>query len=186
MLFSSLPFLYYFLPVTLILYGLVPKKGKNFILLMTSLFFYGWGEPKTILLMILSITVGYFVGIKIEQNLGIKVAKRWLIVSVIFNLGMLGLFKYADFFISKYCFSRMGLLIRSSFYLPDNKKDLHPHITYKDESQRLRVTTLLHRQLALPALFTTPVLCGVHLQNSRAKQPFHFCTFRFPFIVLAK
>lgn len=100
MLFSSLPFLYYFLPVTLILYGLVPKKGKNFILLMTSLFFYGWGEPKTILLMILSITVGYFVGIKIEQNLGTKVAKRWLIVSVIFNLGMLGLFKYADFFIS--------------------------------------------------------------------------------------
>ena len=100
MLFSSLPFLYYFLPITLILYWLVPKSGKNLILLLTSLFFYGWGEPKTILLMLLSITVGYFVGIKIEQNHGTKAAKRWLIASVIFNLGMLGLFKYADFFIS--------------------------------------------------------------------------------------
>ena len=100
MLFSSLPFLYYFLPITLILYWLAPKNGKNLILLLTSLFFYGWGEPKTILLMILSITVGYFVGIKIEQNHGTKAAKRWLIASVIFNLGMLGLFKYADFFIS--------------------------------------------------------------------------------------
>ena len=59
MLFSSIPFLYYFLPLTFILYFLVPKSGKNAVLLIASLVFYGWGEPQYVFLMIASIIVGY-------------------------------------------------------------------------------------------------------------------------------
>lgn len=67
MLFSSVPFLYYFLPVVLILYFLVPKQLRNRVLLLSSLFFYAWGELKYIILMIVSILLGYLFGILIER-----------------------------------------------------------------------------------------------------------------------
>lgn len=99
MLFSSITFLYYFLPLVLILYFSVPKKLKNWVLLFSSLIFYGWGEPKYILLMALSIVVHYILGILIEKHSETKKAKFWLIFSVCFSLGLLGYFKYANFFI---------------------------------------------------------------------------------------
>lgn len=98
MLFSSIPFLYYFLPVVLILYFIVPKKLKNTVLLITSLVFYGWGEPKYVILMIASILIGYVSGLLIEA-FSQKTAKIILGISVAINLGFLGYFKYADFFI---------------------------------------------------------------------------------------
>ena len=63
MLFSSIPFLYYFLPCVLLLYFAVPAQKKNVILLLSSLVFYAWGEPRLVLLMLLTITVGYILGI---------------------------------------------------------------------------------------------------------------------------
>ena len=68
MLFSSISFLYYFLPCVLVLYFLVPRHFKNIILLMASLFFYGWGEPRLVFLMLITIAVGYIFGVFTEKH----------------------------------------------------------------------------------------------------------------------
>ena len=102
MLFSSIPFLYYFLPSVLILYFIVPKKLKNTVLMLSSLVFYGWGEPKYVVLMIASIVIGYFSGILIEAFSQKKLSKVFLGISVAVNLGFLAYFKYADFFIENF------------------------------------------------------------------------------------
>lgn len=70
MLFSSIPFLYYFLPCVLILYFVVPKCLKNAVLLLSSLVFYAWGEPKYVLLMAVSITLGYVFGLLMRGMAG--------------------------------------------------------------------------------------------------------------------
>ncbi len=124
MLFSSIPFLYYFLPSVLILYFIVPKKLKNTVLMLSSLVFYGWGEPKYVVLMIASIVIGYFSGILIEAFSQKKLSKVFLGVSVIVNLGFLAYFKYADFFIENFnavtglsvSLLRIALPIGISFY----------------------------------------------------------------------
>ncbi len=100
MLFSSIPFLYYFLPVVMGLYFLVPRKGKNAVLLLSSLVFYGWGEPKLLFLMLFTILLFYLCGLMIGMAGGRK--KFWLTVSVVVSLALLGLFKYADFFIGSF------------------------------------------------------------------------------------
>ena len=100
MLFSSVPFLFYFLPAALILYFLVPGRFKNFILLLASLFFYAWGEPKYVLLMLVSIVQGYLFGLLVEKHRGEKASKLFLTLSILVSLGLLGYFKYADFFLS--------------------------------------------------------------------------------------
>lgn len=112
MLFSSLTFLYQFLPLVLLLYFIVPFRYKNFLLLLASLLFYGWSEPIYILLMLLSILVGFISGIAIEKAKSEKQAKIILILAVVFDLGMLGLFKYTDFFLSN-----INQITHSSFKL---------------------------------------------------------------------
>ena len=99
MLFSSIPFLFYFLPVVLILYFLVPQKLKNAVLLVFSLVFYAWGEPKYIFLMAATIGLFYGCGLAIGKSRTKALKKLWLTVSVVISLGLLGLFKYADFFL---------------------------------------------------------------------------------------
>ena len=99
MLFSSITFLYCFLPVVLFLYYLLPGFLKNPWLLLASLFFYGWGEPKYIVFMLVSILAGYILGLCIEKYQDTKQAKLFLICSLFISLGMLGYFKYANFFI---------------------------------------------------------------------------------------
>lgn len=102
MLFSSIPFLYYFLPCVLLLYFLTPKKLKNAVLLLSSLVFYAWGEPIYVLLMISSVVSGYILGLLIEKFREKRLGKVFLIVSVVISLGLLGYFKYADFFIANF------------------------------------------------------------------------------------
>ncbi len=102
MLFSSIPFLYYFLPCVIILYLIVPKKLKNAVLLVSSLFFYWWGEPKYVVLMVFDIVLGYVCGLFIEKFRGKTVSKVFLILSVIISIGLLGYFKYADFMIENF------------------------------------------------------------------------------------
>ena len=99
MIFSGIPFLYYFLPVVLLLYMIAPKILKNSVLLIASLFFYAWGEPKIVLIMIASILVGYISGLVIEAIRHKKAAKPVLIVAVGLQLGCLVYYKYMDFFI---------------------------------------------------------------------------------------
>ena len=100
MVFSSLIFIFRFLPVFLIVYFITPKKYKNFTLLIFSLIFYTFGEPRYFPLMIASILVDYFVSIKIEKNYDNRNKCRLLLlISIIFNIGMLFFFKYYNFFI---------------------------------------------------------------------------------------
>ncbi len=102
MLFSSIPFLFYFLPIVILLYFAVPKKLKNLVLLLSSLFFYGWGEPRFLVFMLISIIQGYVFGLLIEKHQGTKRSKVFLTASVVFSLGLLGYCKYADFFIENF------------------------------------------------------------------------------------
>ena len=95
MIFSSLTFLLIFLPITLLLYYIVPKKAKNFILLLCSLIFYAWGEPVYILLMLYSIFLNYICGRMMEKHESAR--KQILIFGIILNLFLLGFFKYAGF-----------------------------------------------------------------------------------------
>lgn len=100
MLFSSLIFLYAFLPAVLLLYYLAPRKARNFILLLASLFFYGWGEPRYLILILVSIAFAYGAGLLLDRFAGQKAAKYILIGALVFHLGALGVFKYADLLIS--------------------------------------------------------------------------------------
>ena len=100
MLFSSIPFLFYFLPLVLVLYCIAPRKLKNLVLLLTSFLFYFWGEPKYTILMLTTITICYVSGILVEKFRGQLLAKVFLWVGVGSCLLFLGFFKYADFFIS--------------------------------------------------------------------------------------
>lgn len=102
MVFSSLLFLFRFLPAVLILYYIAPRKIRNIVLFLFSLFFYAWGEPKYVFLMLFSITMDFTIGRIIErcQKEGHKKrAKAALLVSVVVNLGILAFFKYADFIV---------------------------------------------------------------------------------------
>ena len=97
MLFTSIPFLYYFLPLILITYFIMPKKYRNIVLLIFSIIFYAYGEPKYVFLMLLEILVAYFGAIIIDKNS--KYKDITLIVVLIIHIGLLGIFKYTDFLI---------------------------------------------------------------------------------------
>ncbi len=124
MLFSSIPFLYFFLPCVLLLYFAVPKCLKNTVLMLVSLFFYAWGEPKYVFLMAATILVNYVAGLLIERFKGKKLSKVFMIASVVFCLASLGYFKYSDFFIENFNAAtglsvpllRIALPIGISFY----------------------------------------------------------------------
>lgn len=95
MLFSSITFLYYFLIILFIVYFITPKKYKNIVLLIFSLLFYFFGEPKYIIVLLLSCIINYIFG-----NLVVgKNKKIFLIIACIYNIGQLLIFKYTDFFI---------------------------------------------------------------------------------------
>lgn len=98
MVFSSLLFIFLFLPIILILYYLSGDKLKNTILLFASLFFYAWGEPQYVFLMIGSIIANYIFGIRVTSN-NKRENKLWLIISVTFNISLLIIFKYSNFFV---------------------------------------------------------------------------------------
>ena len=99
MLFSSIVFLYAFLPLTLLLYYAAPKKARNNVLLLASLFFYFYGEQEYTLLLVLSSVSDYLHGLYMTKHQGTKKAKIALVSSIVINLAMLGVFKYTDFFL---------------------------------------------------------------------------------------
>lgn len=110
MVFSSLIFIFRFLPVFIAVYYITPYKYKNLCILIFSLFFYSFGEPKYFPIMISSIIIDYIVSILIQRNFKNKSkCKVLLLVSIIFNMGILIYFKYANFFIEN-----INLLFKSS------------------------------------------------------------------------
>ena len=102
MLFSSITFLYCFLPCVLLVYFVVPDRLKNFTLLAASLIFYGWGEPKYLVFMLLSVTQSYIAALLVEHFRGKNLAKLALALSAVASLGLLAYCKYADFFIENF------------------------------------------------------------------------------------
>lgn len=123
MLFSGLTFLYYFLPAVLMLYFLVPDRLKNGVLLLSSLFFYAWGEPRYVLLMLFAIALFYICGQGIGSA-GQGMKKIWLMISIVLGAAMLVVFKYADFFLGSWNsltgmqlpLTKLALPIGISFY----------------------------------------------------------------------
>lgn len=106
MVFSSLLFLYAFLPLCLLCYVLVPGiRGKNTVLLLFSLFFYAWGEPKYLLLLIAMVLADWKIAQNIETSKRTGEKKGWLVTACVVNLGLIGVFKYLNFFDSTF----MGL-----------------------------------------------------------------------------
>lgn len=124
MLFSSITFLYYFLPAVLIVYFLAPGKLKNAVLLLSSLLFYGWGEPKYVLLMLLCVLIFFLGALGMERCKSRRGKQCWLAGSIALGLALLGVFKYADFAIASVnavtggnlSLLRLALPIGISFY----------------------------------------------------------------------
>ncbi len=122
MVFSSLPFLFFFMPIFFLLYYIVPFSWKNTLLLVFSLIFYAWGEPIYIILMIITSFINYLAGRLMEKFNNKR--KLWMVLSIIISLALLGVYKYGNFIINNLnaCFSiaipnlELSLPIGISFY----------------------------------------------------------------------
>ena len=99
MVFSSIEFIFYFLPVVLLVYYLVPKAAKNIVLLIASLLFYAWGAPNFICIFIASMICNFMITNKMHRTPGGKARKGWLAASLVLNIGILAYFKYMNFFV---------------------------------------------------------------------------------------
>ena len=101
MVFSSILFLFYFFVPVVLGYYVLPKKCRNIWLLIASWVFYAWGEPKYILLMLFSPAFNYLAGFMVDKNReNKKIAKTWVVMATVVDLGFLVLFKYLGFFMS--------------------------------------------------------------------------------------
>ena len=117
MVFSSLLFLFRFLPIVFLVYVITPKKLKNFVLFLASLIFYAWGEPKYVVLMIFSTVVDFIHGdlvYRFKKKGNIKAARCFVASSAIINLGLLGYFKYSGLIIES-----LGAVLKKDFTIPD-------------------------------------------------------------------
>ena len=103
MVFSSIPFLYYFLPAVIAVYFIAPKCLKNAVLLIFSLLFYAWGEPRFVVFMLISIAQGYVLGLLTERFRSKKpLARLFTALSCLISIGLLVYCKYTDFFIANF------------------------------------------------------------------------------------
>lgn len=126
MVFSSLTFMFVFLPIVLILYYIVPKKFKNLFVLISGLIFYAWGEPVYVLIMIVSTLIDYTAGLLIYRFDKSKTIKRiCLIVSLLMNLGLLGVFKYSGFIMQN-----IDIILGTSLYDPNHALPLPIGISF--------------------------------------------------------
>lgn len=117
MAFSSISFLFYFLPLFFIIYYLIPARAKNVVLLAGSLFFYAWGEPRWILLLVASILVTWLLGRAMRPEAGAGRRRGLLILGLVFQLGLLVAVKYAGFFFGAFIdLPKLHLPLGVSFY----------------------------------------------------------------------
>lgn len=168
MIFSSIFFLYVFLPITLLMYFLMPKPGRNVVLLIVSLIFYAWGEPIYIFLMIFSIVFNYLTGIELEYYKDTEDWKKerfcfWLSVAV--NLGLLGFFKYYGFFMENLNvilpfdipYKELALPIGISFYTFQTLSYVIDVYVGKVEAQRNVISFGLYVSM-FPQLIAGPIV----------------------------
>jgi alginate O-acetyltransferase complex protein AlgI len=173
MLFSSMIFIFVFLPVLCVAYYSVPSRSyRNILLCAASLLFYAWGEPRYILLMMASIAVNYLFGIQIEKNTSHSGRKLFLILAVICNLGALGFFKYAGFFvrnINYFCHTSVydpgfPLPIGISFYTFQALSYIIDVYWKKTEAQKNFLNLTLYITL-FPQLIAGPIVRYIEIEN---------------------
>lgn len=179
MIFSSLLFLYFFLPVTLILYFISPAKGKNIVLLSVSLFFYAWGEPVYVGLIIFSSLADYVFGLLIAKYRRDSqwAAKLLLILSLVTSIGILAFFKYADFLIANVnsvLGTDMGLLdlplpIGISFYTFQTMSYIIDVYRGKVKAQRSFISFAMYVTL-FPQLIAGPIVRYEWIEKEIAKR----------------
>ncbi len=180
MLFSSISFLYYFLPLTLMLYFAAPKELKNTVLLLASLLFYSWGEPKYVLLMGVSVLFGYGFGLLVEKNREKRAGKVLCVLSVCISLSFLLCFKYADFFLENFNavtglgvpLLRLALPIGISFYtfqIISYTVDV-----YRGEAAQKNLIHLAAYVAMFPQLIAGPIVRYSHIAGQLAGREHSF------------
>lgn len=117
MVFSSLTFLYIFLPIVLILNYIVRKEFRNTLLLIASLIFYAWGGVSYTILLVISVLLNYYIGKLISKSINDKLSRVYLTIGIVINLGFLGVFKYANFIVENFNYLIEGTGF--SFSIPD-------------------------------------------------------------------
>ncbi|MCL2054604.1 MAG: MBOAT family protein [Oscillospiraceae bacterium] len=149
MVFSELTFLYGFLPIVMLMYFMMPSKGKNILLLFSSLFFYAWGEPLFVMLMLLSAAIDFTAGRLMARFEGDdKKRKLLLLVSIAINLSLLGVFKYGSFIITNVN-ALFGLQI------PDPKLPLPIGISFYTFQSMSYTIDLYRRNIKVQKKFTS-------------------------------
>ncbi len=186
MLFSSIPFLYYFLAAVLLVYFIVPFKFKNLILLVASLGFYFYGEPIYTLLMLATTLSSYIHGLLIGKFKGTKWAKVFLCSSVVTSLAVLGFFKYSDFFISNINaliggnikLLGLALPIGISFYTFQTLS--YTIDVYRGEAQVQKSFVRLATYVALfPQLIAGPIVRYTTVENELSNRKHSFENFSY-------
>ncbi len=182
MVFSSITFLFYFLPIVLIIYYMVPNKWKNAILLISSLVFYFYGEPKYIWLMLSSIALTYIFGILIDKYK--KHSKLFLVLSIVTSIGLLAYFKYFNFIIEninlwlthKIDFIYVALPIGISFYTFQMISYLAD--VYKGEAKVQKNIFKLAMYISLfPQLIAGPIVRYTTIEEQIEKREYSFKKF---------
>ncbi len=172
MVFSSIPFLYYFLPLCILVYTAAPRKCKNIVLLAFSLSFYAWGEPKYVFLMVATIVVNYGLALGVGKYRGKTLAKCFLWTAVLFDIGCLGYFKYADFFIQNFNMAtgqsakllQVALPIGISFYTFQTLSYVIDVYRGDAEAQRNPITLATYITL-FPQLIAGPIVRYVDVER---------------------
>ena len=177
MTFSSINFLFYFLPLVLTFYFLVPNNFKNLVLLFSSLVFYAWGEPIYIFIMAFSCIIDYTHAIIIDKNRDNFKSKLALISSISINLSLLGFFKYSNFFIeisnsltgSSFSYFDVILPIGISFYTFQTMS--YTIDVYRGEAKvQKNIITLSTFVTLFPQLVAGPIVRFVDIQNQLEKR----------------
>ena len=179
MVFSSITFLFYFLPIVLLVYYIMPNKFKNIVLLISSMLFYFYGEPKYIVIMILSIISTYIFGILMSKYE--KHSKLFLGLAICLNVGFLIYFKYFNFIINninlylnnKIDFVYVALPIGISFYI----FQLISYIVdvYKKEAKVQKNILKLATYISLfPQLIAGPIVRYTTIEEQLEKRKYSF------------
>ncbi|CQR47314.1 Peptidoglycan O-acetyltransferase [Paraliobacillus sp. PM-2] len=181
MVFSSLAFLFFFLPIALLIYYSSPSKLRNVVLLLVSLFFYAWGEPVYIILLLFSALSDYWHGQKIAtyRNFNQRRAKSFLISSIIINVTLLSFFKYVDFLIeninalfgSSFSLLELPLPIGISFYTFQTMSYCISIYQGKTTAKNNPIDVATYVSL-FPQLIAGPIVRYTHIEKQLSQRPF--------------
>ena len=182
MVFSSIFFLFSFLPIFLLIYTLVPRNFKNIVLLIGSIIFYAWGEPVYVILMLFSSIFNYYMGLELENLQNNPVSrKRNLIFAILINVGILGFFKYYGFlldtigniFHTTFSHPELALPIGISFYTFKNLSYLFDVYLRKTSAQRNFLEFAVYSTM-FPHMAAGPIVRYTDIKDQLSNRTFSF------------